>query len=217
MRGVDDLDVPWGGRGAGVGLAAVPWWCGAVIIGMVDVGPATGPRWLRGAHGPLVVCVMAGVGGEIVVWLVVECAIAEVGGEDERVGEVGLLEGVVDPVGDAGLLGAVALVCGGGVVVLCHGAAGGDGGASGFALYDRWRLLIISVTSHSQFRPNTRISPSFYNHPPQRTPLCSPPLGVDRTTSCPPLSPHEQLPHTHEAARNSPIPTDWVPWGAPLI
>lgn len=64
--------------------------------------------------------------------VVIERAIAEGGGEHERVGvSVGLPGGVVDPVGDAGLLGDVPLVGGGGVVVLCH-EAGGDGEASGF-------------------------------------------------------------------------------------
>jgi hypothetical protein len=62
------------------------------------------------------------VGGSAVLRLVIEGAIAECGRERERVGVcVGLLAGVADPVGDAGLLGHVALVGGGGVVVLCHG------------------------------------------------------------------------------------------------
>jgi hypothetical protein len=44
MRGVDGLSQ--GGCGAGLGLGAVPRGLGAIIVSVVDVGPAAGPRWL---------------------------------------------------------------------------------------------------------------------------------------------------------------------------
>lgn len=54
MWGVDDLDVPLRRPRARMGLGAVPRGCCAVMIGVVDVGPAAGPRRPRGARGPIV-------------------------------------------------------------------------------------------------------------------------------------------------------------------
>lgn len=111
-----------------MGLGAVPRGRHGVMVSVVDVGPAAGPGWPGRAQGPLVVERGIAVVRPI---LIIERAIAEGRREDERIGVgVGLLAGVADPVGDAGLLGDVALVGGGGVVVLCHGE--GDGKASGF-------------------------------------------------------------------------------------
>lgn len=79
---VDDLHIPWGGRRARMGLAAVPRsGCGTVIVSVVDVGLAAGAGGPGRAIGPLVV-----VRGAVVFWPVVEGAIAEGGGEHERVG-----------------------------------------------------------------------------------------------------------------------------------
>lgn len=156
---------------------------------MVDVGPAAGPRRLGRAHGPLVV-----LGGIVVFRLVIERAIAECRREREGVGVgVGLLAGVADPVGDAGLLGDVTLVGSGGVVVLCHGRRrrGGWVRLIGHLLIITTVLFyFVIVTLQTTLPGSTRFG--LWLLP------CYPRLSGSSCSS--PLSPHECLPHRHEAS-----------------
>lgn len=110
---------------------------------------------------------------------------------------MGLLDGVIDPVGYAGLLGDVAFVGSGGVVVLCHGARR-NGEAS------HWVRFIGSPRIATASNPI--LARPFYCYSPiaspRLLPLRTPPPAYPRpsgSASSSPLSPHDSLPHTHGA------------------